>query len=468
MRIHRVVNAVLILVVCLPVTAGATLTVDDDGTADFSSIQSAINAALNSDEIIVRPGRYRETLSFLGKSITVRSEAGPANTVIFLEGETRIVRLDGNSTLRGFTITGGRTRVGAGILVTGGVQPSIEDNIIENNTAVWNDVTSFPGLGGAIAVEGTSNPVITQNVIRGNRSEGDSFGAYGYGGAIDISDYSSATITNNLIVDNVATDSGGAISLAGVTSSPVIITNNTIAGNRAGLPGSNGFSFGGGITVYADAETVIRNNAITGNSAAFNGGGIYFGNSTQDNTYEFNDFDGNLPNHCDGLPGNKCSDFQFFFAALYQDSAGGNYRLRSDSELIDRATGTGAPAEDRLGRARPADGDLDGSSAPDIGAFENQQEITRVRWDDPSSLRWDGSRNASVTFDVYRDTIGGIAPGPLGSCWQNDLAATSVAEPAAPSSGDGFFYLVLGEDAASGILGFDASGSQRTPSLACP
>ena len=72
---------------------------DDDGIADFASIQSAINAATNGDEIVVRPGRYRETLSFLGKAITVRSEQGPEVTTVFLERETRIVRLDGDSTL---------------------------------------------------------------------------------------------------------------------------------------------------------------------------------------------------------------------------------------------------------------------------------------------------------------------------------------------------------------------------------
>ena len=44
---------------------------------------------LNLDEIVVKPGRYRETIRFLGKSIVVRSEQGPLRTVIFLEGETR-------------------------------------------------------------------------------------------------------------------------------------------------------------------------------------------------------------------------------------------------------------------------------------------------------------------------------------------------------------------------------------------
>ncbi len=38
----------------------AVITVDDDGPANFSSIQSAIDSADNGDIIIVQPGLYDE------------------------------------------------------------------------------------------------------------------------------------------------------------------------------------------------------------------------------------------------------------------------------------------------------------------------------------------------------------------------------------------------------------------------
>jgi hypothetical protein len=445
-----------------------TLTVDDDGPADHPSIQSAINAAGPGDEIVVMPGRYRETLNFLGKSITVRSDQGPENTVVFLEGETRIVLLNGDSTLRGFTITGGLNRIGGGIYVTDGAQATIEDNIIENNTARWNGV--LPGVGGGIAVDLSADPVITRNVIRDNLAEGDADGVYGYGGGIHLADYTTAVITNNVVADNQATAAGGGIYL-GITANgySTAVTNNTIVGNRAGQDGSTINPEGGGIEVYDGFGGDIRNGLIAQN-VADQGAGIYFvPNGDQGIDYEFNDFDANVPDDCLGLSGTKCTTGQFFLPALMQDPAGGNYRLRSDSPLVDLGTTTGAPAVDASGRSRNVDGDLDGTSAPDIGAFENQQEITRVRFDSATLLSWDGSANPGVTFDVYRDDLSTLAPGPIGSCWQPGLPTTSVTDGAAPPViGDGFFYVVRGRDAGVGSLGFNSSGTERSPGSACP
>ncbi len=471
----RLARDLLLGALCLsagaPAVAGV-ITVDDDGPANYSSIQAAINAAYAGDEIVVEPGLYHETLSFLGKAITVRSADGPANTVVFLEGQTRIVRLDGNSTLRGLTIRGGgRTRTGAGILVTGGVSPTIEGNIIENNTATWDDVTGFPAFGAGIHIELNSNPTITRNVIRNNRAQGAADGAYGYGGAIDMDDGCSATITNNLIVNNVATDTGGGISLAGLAgqTTPVVIANNTIVGNRAGLPGTNSFSYGGGITVENGAKAVIRNNAITDNSAAFSGGGIYFfATSLSGITYQTNDFNANAPDNCAGLPAAKCYGGQFTFAPLYEDAAAGVRQLRSDSELIDLGTTTGAPAVDLLGRARSVDSDMDGAAAPDIGAYENQAEITRMRFDNKTTLRWDASSNLAIRFDVYRDRLALLGPGGLGLCWRPGLATTTTSDSDPILPGDGFFYLARGRDRVVGSLGFTSGGVQRTASQPCP
>jgi len=48
----------------------------------FSTIQHAIDFASTGDVIIVRQGTYVENIDFLGKAITVKSEKGPALTII--------------------------------------------------------------------------------------------------------------------------------------------------------------------------------------------------------------------------------------------------------------------------------------------------------------------------------------------------------------------------------------------------
>jgi hypothetical protein len=469
MRRHKRILGIAILYLLSPYVSAATITVDDDGPADHASIQAAINAAGTGDEIVVAPGRYRETLNFLNKSITVRSRSGPADTVIFLEQETRIVLLNGDSTLRGFTVTGGRSRVGGGILVTDGADPVIEECIIEGNLAARGG-SSFPSFGGGIAVDPLSRPVITRNIIRDNTAEGDVDGLLAYGGAIDVGDDSSATITNNVIAGNTATDSGGGISIgvAGADGAVEII-HNTLAGNHAGAGQSPPVSYGGGILVNDGAEVTIRSNLLADNSAEADGGGIhFFTGGLQGITYELNDFSGNTPNDCGGLQANKCDGGQLFLTPLFFDAAAGNYRQRSDSPILDRGSGSGVPPVDIDGYVRMVDSDMDGTAVPDIGAYENQSEITRLRFDDRTTLAWDSSINPSVTFDLYRDDLATTGPGAGGECLQGGLGAATYTDGTEPAAGSGFFYLVGGSDIVLGSLGFGTDGTERFASVTCP
>ena len=48
----------------------------------YETIQGGIDAASTGDIVLVAPGAYFEVIDFLGKAITVRSEAGPEETSI--------------------------------------------------------------------------------------------------------------------------------------------------------------------------------------------------------------------------------------------------------------------------------------------------------------------------------------------------------------------------------------------------
>ena len=54
--------------------AGAAATADTLSVPDeYATIQSAIDAAQEGDEVVIQPGIYNETFNYNGKGITVRS-----------------------------------------------------------------------------------------------------------------------------------------------------------------------------------------------------------------------------------------------------------------------------------------------------------------------------------------------------------------------------------------------------------
>jgi pectin methylesterase-like acyl-CoA thioesterase len=75
------VSIATLLLALASASTGRTIYVDDDGPADFSNIQAAINDSNDDDIIEVRPGTYTGTgnrdIDFKGKAITVKSKYGP-------------------------------------------------------------------------------------------------------------------------------------------------------------------------------------------------------------------------------------------------------------------------------------------------------------------------------------------------------------------------------------------------------
>lgn len=105
--------------------------VDDDGTADYTSIQAAINAATDGDTIFVYEGTYRETL-FIDKSLHLIGE-NKQKTMINQTDNSNAILISiehPNVHLEGFTLIDNDqlwTELATVISIAS------ENNIIENN-----------------------------------------------------------------------------------------------------------------------------------------------------------------------------------------------------------------------------------------------------------------------------------------------------------------------------------------------
>ncbi|MBE7559358.1 hypothetical protein HS125_10560 [bacterium] len=206
---------------------------------DFSSIQAAIDNAVNGDEIIVSPGVYRENIHTRGKYLNLhgsntRSWYTIANTIIDGGSQGSVITLAGTEwirpydqpitnylTIAGFTICHGSAENGGGI----------------------------NGNGGGLWLESC--------IIRDNHAARDGGGIYDIWGEFKYLQ----------IIRNVAGEMGGGLRDRGRRHSHI-----------GGLIHSNRARFGGGI---AFTETRPGTNiypggcVITNNQAEVDGGGTY-------------------------------------------------------------------------------------------------------------------------------------------------------------------------------------------------
>ncbi len=305
--IHRLIVVIVIIAV---IAVGAVLynTVLPAQTpyisvpGDHRSIQAAIEAAGDGDEIVVEPGLYYEQIDFLGKDVVLRSTDPEDPEIVaetIIDGRRRgsvVTFQNGESdeaVLKGFTIAGGtgtrdtlvhdykgeeyveESYFGGGIYINGSSSPTITLNTIEDN-AIEHDNSA----GGGMAVLDHSRPRIISNTIKGNASfngagiytwkaspviEGNELhdnDARSYGGGMFIDFESSPDIRNNNFYDNRCT-SGGAIA---VFFADPVISGNTMNNNRS-------IWYGGGIALF-DASPIIENNDISSNTARNHGGGL--------------------------------------------------------------------------------------------------------------------------------------------------------------------------------------------------
>jgi len=199
---------------------------DEDGSAEhpFDSIAEAVAMSLSGDEILVKSGVYRgdgnRRMSLQGRCLVLRSESGPENCVIDLEGSAWALDVSfgqgPETVIEGFTIANGSASYAAGMYIRSS-SPTISTCIFAGNVATWsyggavlsiysdssfinclffdNHTAGYDGQGGALYCFGGS-PVLGQCTFVGNV-------ATERGGAVTISD-GAAAILNCVLWDNYA------------------------------------------------------------------------------------------------------------------------------------------------------------------------------------------------------------------------------------------------------------------------
>lgn len=243
---------------------------------DETTIQAAINAANNGDEVVVADGVYtgpgNKNLDFGGKSITVRSANGPGNCIIDCQNDGRGFYFHSDETsayVDGFTITRGNT-VGLPEPLYRGAGMHISDSHPLVSNCVFN--ANSAEIGGAVAMQASGDAVFSGCTFSDNHANGP-------GGAMDIRDGSWALAVDCTFTDNVAAG-GGAIFTYSYVSAPnsdptdLMLINCTFSGNQA-------MTCGGALYPASDVlqdTALLINCAFVGNSAPLCGGAIAFTN----------------------------------------------------------------------------------------------------------------------------------------------------------------------------------------------
>ncbi len=290
------------------VSAATTISVP----ADYSTIQAAINAAVDGDVILVSLGVYNENLTISGKTITLASEfynsgnpSDISSTIIDGGGSGAVITIGASvgpdTSIIGFTIRNAED----------GILPSGKFNLLNNIITDTSDGIDYEGGGGVarnnifennsddgVDLDGATEALIEDNIIRNNGDDGIEIRLHAYSGptlttiirnntisgngedGIQLIDYPDLSdrviyIERNLIINS--TDVGIGLMDGGDTSEDfraasiperIYVTNNTLSGNKYGLTGGDNLIALNNI--FANSATMAMKNVDGSSIAAYN------------------------------------------------------------------------------------------------------------------------------------------------------------------------------------------------------
>ncbi len=269
--------AIIVLAFTAP---AATYVVEPDGSGDFPTIQTAIDASSDGDVIELADGIFagdgNRDIDFAGRAVTVRSQSGDPETCVIECGGSEadphrgfIFQTDEGpgSVIEGITVTHGwADYYGGGIFCDGDASPTVLNCVLLDNEAamgggmcggILSTLTgcSFIGnesvRGGGLARAWAT--ILTDCEFLGNEAR--------YGGGIYIRSYCSPTLTGCAFTGNSALHSGGALHIE-MRSNPVL-RHCTLTGNSAPI--------GGAIEISIECSPSFVNCTLWGNSCTYTG-----------------------------------------------------------------------------------------------------------------------------------------------------------------------------------------------------
>ncbi len=287
----------------------------------YTTLQAAIDAALNGDEIHIAGGEYSDMttvegvtqIAYVSKPLTIKGgysqdfttrDTTLYPTTLDANRAGRVMVIDGIApvTIDGLTITEGRAIYLAGWGCMFGMSPNpagggvfIRDsNVTITNTRFINNAAGYytneQGCGGGLFSE-DSNLNVAYSTFDSNKGSTNQ-GHYSNGGGMLVTGgtgfFSHNTFINNNGSDSYGNSSGGAMV---VYNGVFTIENNLFQGNIA--------VDGGAVSASTSSApgVIIRNNTFTGNTGGYFGGAIVIGGLT---TVEGNLFTNNTNPSCGG------------------------------------------------------------------------------------------------------------------------------------------------------------------------
>lgn len=243
--------AILALCLIIPSSSrSATRIVALDGSGDYTRIQDAVDASTTLDTVLVRPGRYLESLDLGGRAISLIGEEGAGATIVDAGGAGSALAVPftpgGPLNVRGLTLTNGNgtparsgardERCGGGIFVELAFG-RFEDCRIEGNIA---------NCGGGIYVL-SGAPEFVRCTISGNSS--------GVGGGVSVDNDGGVRMEECSISGNDAVFGGGLNAFRGA----ILLDHCRIVRNRAYLGGAARIVDSGPQSVVFSSSLIARN-----------------------------------------------------------------------------------------------------------------------------------------------------------------------------------------------------------------